>query len=103
MTEIGLLHCKTQRGHPTDNPNFALEAYHTAGLRQGVRTPVTVESPSKSLEAERNGTSETPQKAAILEGYLVYLADEKPELFVPLLGKLLPLQVRAKNEGEVPV
>jgi hypothetical protein len=42
-------------------------------------------------------------KAHDLEGYLLYLADEKPELFVPLLGKLLPLQVRAKNEGDGPV
>ena len=46
------------------------------------------------LAAEKSKHS----KAHDLEGYLLYLADEKPELFVPLLGKLLPLQVKAKNE-----
>src|SRR5258706_4722677 len=51
------------------------------------------------LAAEKSKHS----KAHDLEGYLLYLADEKPELFVPLLGKLLPLQVRAKNEGDGPV
>jgi hypothetical protein len=42
-------------------------------------------------------------KANDLEGYLQYLADEKPELFASLLGTLLPLQVRAKNESDGPV
>ena len=51
------------------------------------------------LAAEKSKHS----KAHDLEGYLLYLADEKPELFVPMLGKLLPLQVRAKNEGDGPV
>jgi len=51
------------------------------------------------LAAEKSKHS----KAHDLEGYLLYLADEKPELFVPPLGKLLPLQVRAKNEGGGPV
>jgi hypothetical protein len=51
------------------------------------------------LAAEKSKHS----KAHDLEGYLLYLADEKPELFVPLLAKLLPLQVRAKNEGDGPV
>lgn len=51
------------------------------------------------LAAEKSKHS----KAHDLEGYLVYLADEKPELFVPLLGKLLPLQVRAKSEAGGPV
>ncbi len=36
------------------------------------------------LAAEKSKHS----KAHDLEGYLLYLADEKPELFVPLLGKL---------------
>src|SRR6266436_2914510 len=51
------------------------------------------------LAAEKSKHS----KAHDLEGYLLYLADEKPELFVPLLGRLLPLQVRAKNEDVGPV
>ena len=42
-------------------------------------------------------------RTKLLVGYLLYLADDKPELFVPLLAKLLPLQVRAKNEGGGPV
>ena len=51
------------------------------------------------LAAELSKHSETRD----LVGYLQYLADNRPELFVPLLGKLLPLQVRAKNEGGGPV
>ena len=37
-----------------------------------------------------------------LVGYLRFLANEKPEVFAQLLGKLLPLQVKAKNEGVGP-
>src|SRR5690348_2784437 len=51
------------------------------------------------LAAEKSKHS----KGGDLEGYLRYLADEKPELFVPLLGRLLPLQVRAKEEIVGPV
>ena len=47
------------------------------------------------LAAEKSKHSRTGD----LEGYLRHLADDKPELFVPLLAKLLPLQVRAKNES----
>jgi hypothetical protein len=51
------------------------------------------------LAAELSKHSETHD----LVGYIQYLADNRPELFVSLLGKLLPLQVRAKNEGNGPV
>ena len=47
------------------------------------------------LAAEKSKHS----KAHDLEGYLLYLADEKPELFVPMLGKLLPLQVQGEERG----
>jgi hypothetical protein len=34
-----------------------------------------------------------------LEGYLLYLANDKQELFVPLLGRLLPLQINARTQA----
>jgi hypothetical protein len=51
------------------------------------------------LAAEKSKHS----KAGGLVGYLKYLADEKPEVFAPMLGRLLPLQARVKNEGVSPV
>ena len=38
-----------------------------------------------------------------LESYLLFLANNKVELFVPLLGRLLPLQINAKTERSVKV
>src|ERR1035437_1203762 len=38
-----------------------------------------------------------------LESYLLFLANDKVELFVPLLGRLLPLQINAKTERRVKV
>jgi hypothetical protein len=37
-------------------------------------------------------------KDGTLEGYLLKVADERMDLFVPLLGRLLPLQINAKTQ-----
>src|SRR5258706_5156056 len=82
------------------NPKFA-EYGFKKGDGRGVRPKGAPNKTTRALKeaiilaAEKSKHS----KAHDLEGYLLYLADEKPELFVPLLGKLLPLQVRAKNES----
>ena len=86
------------------NPNFAVFGFKKGdgrgGRPKGAPNKTTrVLKEAIILAAEKSKHS----KAHDLEGYLLYLADEKPELFVPLLGKLLPLQVRAKNEGGGPI
>jgi len=85
------------------NPNFAVYGFKKGDGRGG-RPPGAPNKTTRALKeaiilaAEKSKHS----KAHDLEGYLLYLADDKPELFVPLLAKLLPLQVRAKAE-EVPI
>ncbi|SRR5258706_15202720 len=81
------------------NPKFAEYGFKKGdgrgGRPKGARNKTTrALKEAIILAAEKSKHS----KAHDLEGYLLYLADEKPELFVPLLGKLLPLQVKAKNE-----
>src|SRR5215210_3596249 len=89
---------------PRGNPDFA-EYGFKKGDGRGGRPRGAPNKTTRALKeaiilaAEKSKHS----KAHDLEGYLLYLADEKPELFVPLLGKLLPLQVRAKNEDRAPV
>jgi hypothetical protein len=51
------------------------------------------------LAAEQSKHSKTGD----LVGYLLFLADDHPELFAPFLGRLLPLQVNAKTERSVKV
>ena len=36
-----------------------------------------------------------------LEGYALYLADNKPEVFASLLGRLIPVQANVKHVGSV--
>jgi hypothetical protein len=86
------------------NPNFAEYGFKKGdgrgGRPKGAPNKTTrVLQEAIILAAEKSKHS----KAHDLEGYLLYLADDKPELFVPLLAKLLPLQVRAKNEDVGPV
>ena len=86
------------------NPKFAEYGFKKGdgrgGRPKGARNKTTrALKEAIILAAEKSKHS----KAHDLEGYLLYLADEKPELFVPLLGRLLPLQVRAKNEDVGPV
>ena len=38
-----------------------------------------------------------------MEGYVLFLANEKVEVFAQLLGRLLPLQINAKTERSVKV
>jgi len=42
-------------------------------------------------------------KSSNLESYCIWLADDRPELFVSLLGRLLPIQARIEthNQGNV--
>ena len=86
------------------NPKFA-EYGFKKGDGRGGRPKGAPNKTTRALKealifaAEKSKHSKTHD----LEGYLMYLADEKPELFVPLLGKLLPLQVKAKNEDVGPV
>jgi hypothetical protein len=89
---------------PRGNPDFAAFGFKKGDGRGG-RPKGAPNKATRALKeaiilaAEKSKHS----KAGDLEGYLLYLADEKPELFVPLLGKLLPLQLRAKNEDRGPV
>ena len=89
---------------PRGNPNFGEHGFKKGdgrgGRPKGAQNKTTrVLKEAIILAAEQSKHS----KAGDLEGYLRYLADEKPELFVPLLAKLLPLQVKAKNEPDKPV
>ena len=82
------------------NPNFAEYGFKKGdgrgGRPKGAPNKTTrVLQEAIILAAENSKHSKTGD----LEGYLRHLADDKPELFVPLLAKLLPLQVRAKNES----
>jgi len=38
-------------------------------------------------------------KSSNLEGYCIWLADDRPELFVSLLGRLLPIQARVEMQN----
>jgi hypothetical protein len=37
-----------------------------------------------------------------LKGYLLHLADEKPELFAPMLMRLIPVQAKIEHHGPPP-
>jgi hypothetical protein len=47
------------------------------------------------LAAEKSKNS----KSSNLEGYCLFLADDRPELFVSLLARLLPIQARIETEN----
>src|SRR5262245_37301420 len=89
---------------PRGNPNFAEHGFKKGdgrgGRPKGAKNKTTrVLKEAIILAAEQSKHS----KAGGLVAYLTYLADEKPELFAPMLAKLLPLQVNAKTEPDRPV
>jgi hypothetical protein len=81
------------------NPKFA-EYGFKKGDGRGGRPKGAPNKTTRALKEAIILAAETSEhsKSGDLVGYLVYLADNRPELFVPLLGRLLPLQVKAKNE-----
>jgi len=48
-----------------------------------------------AAEMSKHSSSKT------LEGYALYLADNKPEVFASLLGRLIPVQANVKHVGSV--
>jgi hypothetical protein len=65
------------------------EKHPNAGRPKGSKNVMTrLLKDAILLAAEQSKHS----KDGSLAGYLTYLADNKPELFVPLLARLLPLQ-----------
>ena len=81
---------KKKRG----NPAFVKGA-HPTGRSAG--TPNKLSRAFKDaliFAAEHSKHSED----GTLEGYLLHVADKHVELFVPLLGRLLPLQINARTQ-----
>jgi hypothetical protein len=78
----------TQKGVELSVPEKG-ERHPGAGRPKGSKNQMTaVLKEAILLAAEQSKHS----KDGSLAGYLTYLADNKPELFVPLLARLLPLQ-----------
>jgi len=89
---------------PRGNPNFAEHGFKKGDGRGGRPKGARNKTTRALKEAIILGAEQSKHsKGRGLVGYMTYLADEKPELFVPLLAKLLPLQVREKKECDGPI
>jgi hypothetical protein len=89
---------------PRGNPKFGVHGFQKGdgrgGRPKGAQNKTTRALKEAIILAAENSKH---SKTGDLEGYLRHLADDEPELFVPLLAKLLPLQLNAKNEPAEPV
>ena len=66
------------------------EKHPNAGRPKGSKNVMT--RLLKERDPSHRRAEQALQGFGSLAGYLTYLADNKPELFVPLLARLLPLQ-----------
>jgi hypothetical protein len=62
------------------------------GRRTSCREPIVQARSCSGVFVSTNRT---------LEGYALYLADNKPEVFASLLGRLIPVQANVKHVGSV--
>jgi hypothetical protein len=90
---------KTKNGQELLVPEKG-ERHKGSGRRPGLPNSTTrTMKEAIILAAEQSKHSKTGD----LVGYLLFLADDHPELFAPFLGRLLPLQINAKTERSVKV
>lgn len=85
------------RGH-TASLKIPKKGERFGGRQKGTQNKVTRQLKEAIILAAENSVH---SKTHDLVGYVKYLADNRPELFASLLGRLLPLQGKVQFEGTV--